>query len=144
MNIVSASLLDLLNLYQLEVLCFPKDHWPLWDWIAVLTFPHVIRLKAVEEGKIVGFVAGDPRLQAGFSWIATLSVHPEYQRRGIGRALLRACERQLPTPYARLIVRVSNLAAIALYESEGYHVHSRKLRYYGDGEDGVVMEKKIK
>jgi ribosomal-protein-alanine N-acetyltransferase len=143
MNIIAASILDLLALRQLESLCFPKDQWPLWDLVAVLTFPQVIRLKAVEDGKMVGFVAGDPRLEAGFSWISTLVVHPDYQRRGIGRALLRACESQLPTPYVRLIVRASNLSAIALYEGEGYRFRLRKFGYYSDGEDGLEMEKKL-
>ncbi|MGC8855300.1 MAG: GNAT family N-acetyltransferase [Anaerolineae bacterium] len=143
MKILTASILDLLALSQLETLCFPKDRWPLWDLVAVLTFPQVIRLKALEGGKMVGFVAGDPRPEAGFSWIATLSVHPDYQRRGIGRALLRACERQLFTPQVRLIVRASNLPAIALYESEGYRFRLRKFGYYSDGEDGLEMEKKF-
>lgn len=142
MEILNASILDLLALRHLEYLCFPKDRWPITDLVAVLTFPDVIRLKAVEDGKMVGFVAGDPRTEKGFSWIATLSVHPDYQRRGIGRALLRACEDRLATPYVRLIVRASNVTAIALYESEGYRFRVRKPAYYNDGEDGLEMEKK--
>ena len=58
---------------------FEKDAWPLFDLIAVLTFPEVIRLKAVEDGQMVGFVAGDPRPPDGSGWIATIAVDPRYQ-----------------------------------------------------------------
>jgi len=61
--------------------------------MAVLTFPDVIRLKAVVDGKMVGFIAGDPRRSEGMAWIATLGVLPEYRRQGIARQLLLACEK---------------------------------------------------
>ena len=90
---------------------------------------------------MVGFVAGDPRPSQGFAWIATIGVHPDFQRRGIGRALLRACETQLKIPRLRLTVRISNGPAIALYEREGYRTVDIWKGYYSDGEDGIVMEK---
>jgi ribosomal protein S18 acetylase RimI-like enzyme len=121
MEIVSASIRDLNRLRKLERICFEKDAWPLFDLIAVLTFPDVVRLKAVEDDQMVGFVAGDPRPSQGFSWIATIAVLPEYRQKGIGRALLLACEAQLKTPRIKLSVRASNQAAINLYEQEGYH-----------------------
>jgi len=84
MEIQSASIRDLGALRRLEHACFEKDAWPLLDLIAVLTWPDVIRLKAVENGDLVGFVAGDPRSSEGVSWVATIGVDPRYQRRGIG------------------------------------------------------------
>jgi len=141
MEIVSATLRDLNTLRKLEQMSFEKDAWPLFDLIAVLTFPDVVRLKAVEDHQMVGFVAGDPRPSQGFSWIATIAVHPDYQRRGIGRALLRACEMQLRTPRMRLSVRASNQLAIALYEQEGYRTMDIWKAYYNDGENALVMEK---
>ncbi len=141
MEIVPASLRDLGALRKLEHACFDRDAWSLLDLIAVLSFPEVVRLKAVEDGRMIGFVAGDPRPSQGFAWIATIGVHPEYQRRGIGRALLRACEALLKIPRIRLTVRMSNSAAIALYEQEGYRTAEIWKAYYSDREDGVVMEK---
>jgi ribosomal-protein-alanine N-acetyltransferase len=113
------------------------------DLLAVLTFPEVIRLKAVIDGQMVGFVAGDPRHSQGWIWIATIGVDPRYQRRGIGRALLRACESRVKLPRVKLTVRMSNQGAIALYEREGYRTVDVWKAYYRDGEDGVVMEKEI-
>src|SRR4030065_378974 len=97
MQILPASFLDLNALSKLERSCFGRDAWPFLDLIAVLTFPEVVRLKAVEAGEMIGFAAGDPRPAEGFSWIATIGVAPEFRRRGIGRDLLRACEALLRT-----------------------------------------------
>lgn len=141
MDILPATLRDVGPLRGLEQACFDRDAWSLLDLIAVLTFPEVVRLKAVEDGRMIGFVAGDPRPSQGFAWIATIGVHPEYQRRGIGRALLRACEARLTLPRIRLTVRMSNSAAIALYEQEKYRTAEIWKGYYSDGEDGIVMEK---
>ena len=141
MEITSATIRDLNTLRKLENACFEKDAWPLFDLIAVLTFPDVVRLKAVEEGRMVGFVAGDPRPSQGFSWIATIGVLPACQRKGIGRSLLHACEVQLKTPRLRLSVRASNQAALSLYEQEGYRNIDIWKAYYNDGENAIVMEK---
>lgn len=141
MEITSATIRDLNALRKLERACFEKDAWPLFDLIAVLTFSDVVRLKAVEDGQMVGFVAGDPRPSQGFSWIATIGVLPGYQRRGIGRSLLHACEAQLKTPRIRLSVRATNHGAIALYEREGYRMVDIWRVYYNDGENAIVMEK---
>ncbi len=141
MEIVPASLRDLGALRKLEHECFGKDAWPLLDLIAVLTYSEVVRLKAVVDSKMVGFVAGDPRPRDGWAWIATIGVDPAYQRRGIGRTLLRACENELNISRVRLTVRISNSAAITMYEKEGYQTIDIWKGYYHDGEDGMVMEK---
>ncbi len=143
MEIINANILDLGALRKLEKISFEKDAWPLFDLIAVLTFPEVIRFKAIVDEHMVGFVAGDPRPRNGWGWIATIAVDPGYQRRGIGRALLRACERQLGVPKARLTVRMSNAPAIAMYEREGYKTIDIWKAYYNDGEDAQVMEKNL-
>ncbi|GAB4429098.1 MAG: ribosomal protein S18-alanine N-acetyltransferase [Anaerolineales bacterium] len=141
MEIVPATLRDLNALRKLERICFEKDAWSFFDLVAVLTFPDVVRLKAVVDQKMVGFVAGDPRPSQGFSWIATVAVHPDHQRKGYGRQLLCACEAQLKPARVRLTVRMSNEGAIALYKEEGYYTYDIWKRYYNDGEDGLVMEK---
>ncbi|WKZ35631.1 MAG: GNAT family N-acetyltransferase [Anaerolineales bacterium] len=140
---MKASILDLNALRKLEKESFAKDAWPLFDLIAVLTFPDVIRLKAVENSQMVGFIAGDPRPRDGWGWVATIAVDPRYQRRGIGRALLHECERQLGVPRSRLTVRLSNQAAISMYQKEGYATADVWKAYYNDGEDALVMEKNL-
>jgi ribosomal-protein-alanine N-acetyltransferase len=141
MEIQPANIRDLGALRRLENACFGKDAWPIFDLVAVLTWSDIIRLKAVEDGEMVGFVAGDPRPSQGAGWIATIGVDPDYQHRGIGRALLRACEERMKFPRSKLTVRMSNDRAISLYEKEGYRVVEIWKKYYNDGEDGLVMEK---
>ncbi len=143
MEIVKASILDLNALRNLEQESFQNDAWPLFDLIAVLTFPQVIRFKAAEDGQMVGFVAGDPHPGEGWGWIATIAVDQRYRRLGIGRALLRACESKLGVPRSRLTVRISNQTAIWMYEKEGYTTTDIWKAYYNDGEDGILMEKQL-
>jgi ribosomal protein S18 acetylase RimI-like enzyme len=128
-------------LRKLERACFEKDAWSLLDLVAVLTWHEVIRLKAVENGEMAGFIAGDPRPLQGVVWIATIGVDPRYQRRGVGTALLRACEGQVKLSRVKLTVRLSNRVAVLLYEKEGYRTIDIWKEYYSDGEDGLVMEK---
>jgi ribosomal-protein-alanine N-acetyltransferase len=141
MEIQPASIRDLGALRRLERACFDKDAWPLLDLMAVLTWPDVIRLKAVEHDEMIGFIAGDPRRSQGVAWIATLGVDPGYRRRGIGSELLRACETQVKLSRVKLTVRISNDAAISLYKKAGYRTVDIWKKYYSDGEDGLVMEK---
>lgn len=77
--------------------------------------------------------------------LLNLCIHPGYQRRGLGRILLRrllALARQRRAESAFLEVRVSNQAALALYQGEGFNEIGRRRGYYpapGGREDAVVM-----
>lgn len=141
MEIITASLLDLNAVNKLEHACFDKDAWPFLDIIAVLTFPDIVRLKVVEDGQIIGFVAGDMHGPDGVAWIATIGIAPKHRRQGLGRELLRACEVKLKGDRIRLSVRASNDGAIRLYEQEGYQRVEVWQGYYNDGEAAIVMEK---
>ena len=135
---------DLLPLQSLERECFQDDAWPLIELLGVLIFPGTVHLKAVsEENQFIGFIAGDARRSEGIGWILTIGVEPKFRRQGVARALLQECEVQMQLPKVRLSVRRSNQSAIDLYEKLGYrHVDVWK-KYYHNGEDGLVMEKKM-
>jgi ribosomal-protein-alanine N-acetyltransferase len=142
-HIENANWRDLNAVRQLEQICFPLDAWPIWDLVAVLTLPTVIHLKAVSAGKMIGFIAGDIRSSEKMSWIATVAVLPEYRRQGIGKAMIEACEAQLPTPTVRLCVRITNSEAIRLYQHLGYNRSGIWPQYYQDREDALIMEKSL-
>jgi len=139
-EIQPARLSDLFSVHALERACFGRDAWGLVDLTFALLAP-TVRLKAVSGGRLVGFVVGDPRPTEGFAWISTIGVHPHFQRRGIGAALLAAAEAQLTTPVVKLTVRRSNTPALTLYEKFGYAPVSLWEHYYANGEAGIVMEK---
>lgn len=143
MIIHAATLRDLNALRKLEAVCFPKDAWPLIDLIGALSLPNVLRLKAVDEGRMVGFVAADLRPGQNLAWIATIGVLPEHRRRGVARALLLACEERVRVSAIRLNVRVSNKGALQLYHEMGYAEVGIWPDYYEDKEDALVLEKKI-
>jgi ribosomal protein S18 acetylase RimI-like enzyme len=130
-------------LISLEKVCFGRDAWPWIDCLAALTFPEIVRLKAVSEDRPIGFIIGDRRRRESLGWIASIGVHPDFQRRGIGRRLLLACEQQLGMPRLRLTLRESNRIAKILYLNSGYVEVDIWSRYYADGENGLVMEKTI-
>ncbi|XGB42418.1 MAG: ribosomal protein S18-alanine N-acetyltransferase [Nodosilinea sp. LVE1205-7] len=74
--------------------------------------------------------------------LTLLAIDPAYQRRGLGQWLLvqlltHACDQQLQR--ATLEVRCSNQVAILLYQSFGFQVLGQRRRYYGDGEDALVL-----
>ena len=127
----------------LERICFGADTWPWFDILAALMLPETVRYIALEGERVVGFIVGDRRRWDQMGWIATIGVHPEYRRRGIGRRLLLRCEQDLDVPRIRLTFRPSNAVARHLYESLGYREVDRWKRYYRGGEDGLVMEKTL-
>jgi ribosomal-protein-alanine N-acetyltransferase len=140
-NIRKAELRDFFRLHRLEKLCFQADAWPWIDVLAALTFPETVRLVAEIQDELIGFVIGDRRRHRDLGWIASIGVHPEYRRQGLGRRLLAACEQAIGMNRLRLSLRPSNRGALELYRSEGYVEVDRWRRYYRDGEDAVVMEK---
>jgi ribosomal-protein-alanine N-acetyltransferase len=143
-SIEPATWRDLTALRTLEHACFGRDAWPLFDLIGVLAFHGIVRLKAVVDGGMVGFIAGEVRRGERVAWISVVGVLPEYRRQGIGLALMRACESRLTVPTVKLSVRASNQAAIELYLSIGYAKAGTWTEYYQDREDALVMEKSLR
>ena len=139
----NASWRDLGDLRTLETTCFGADAWPLLELLGLLTFPGVVRVKAVAGDEMVGFISGDARRAEKTGWILTLGVQPHWRRRGMAMALLLECERRLRMPQVKLTVRRSNTAAIRLYEKLGYLQVDIWSKYYRGGEDGLVLAKQM-
>jgi ribosomal protein S18 acetylase RimI-like enzyme len=134
---------DFRSIYALEKICFQRDAWPWIDVLAALTFPETVRIKAVLGEQVIGFVIGDRRSRQKVGWIASICVHPDMRRKGIGYLLLNACEEEVGMPRMRLALRPSNQIAKRLYQRAGYVEVDYWERYYANGEDALVMEKAI-
>ena len=141
-EIVQATWRDAWALAELDRRCFrPADAfgWP--TYLLVGVWPGGVRLKAVADGQLIGFVAAEPHRWRRRVTIATLGVDPAWRRRGIGERLMRECEGKFDRPRFRLQVRKSNSPAVRLYQKLGYAIVDDLPHYYGDGEDGYLMEK---
>ena len=82
-TLAPANLRDLGALRILEKECFGKDAWPLIDLIGVLSFPGIVRIKAVVNNNMVGFAAGEVHQDNQMGWITTIGVSPAYRQQGI-------------------------------------------------------------
>lgn len=96
------------------------------------------------EGKIVALILylEYPRhMTAGtILTISSLGTHPEFQRRGFAKQLMKAIKTAYPHVDIALHVRISNSKAIALYEQEGFKQTYMIPRFYvDDGEDAYYM-----
>ncbi len=145
-TIANATLFDVAAVYRLERLCFGEAD--AYDWLTLIGMfltPGMIRLKALRDSKIVGFLASEIEMNTRIGWVITVGVLPEYWGRGVGSALLHEVEQKLRTRTRRiqLTVRRTNARAIALYERTGYKWINTFRGYYRDGEDGLVMEKTV-
>jgi ribosomal-protein-alanine N-acetyltransferase len=96
---------------------------------------------AEQNGRVVAF--GIHWLIAGESQLADIAVHPDFQRRGLGRRMLEKLLDDARSSGMRkmtLEVRAGNTAAIELYLKRGFVETSRRPRYYEGREEAVLME----
>ena len=76
--------------------------------------------------------------------LISIAVRPDSRRKGLGEALLVELEKRLTKARPlRLEVRQSNVAAIDLYSKRGFTKTGLAEGYYGDGENAIIMEKKL-
>lgn len=80
---------------------------------------------------------------AGEAELLRIAVAPRARGRGLGQALLAACQEVLAAegmPRLFLEVRAANAAAIGLYRACGWKPCGRRPGYYPDGEDAVLYQ----
>lgn len=94
-------------------------------------------------GEIAGYI-GVQEI-CGEAYITNVAVFEKHRKKGIGRMLLKAAAEGALSrncEFITLEVRISNSAAIALYESEGFEmVGVRKNFYASPVEDGAIYTK---
>lgn len=101
-----------------------------------------VRREAHPEPDIVWGYAGF-WMMVDEAHISTLAIRHDMRRRGLGEFLLAGVideARRLRASVVTLEVRVSNLAAQALYTKYGFEPQGRRKRYYPDNnEDALIM-----
>jgi [ribosomal protein S18]-alanine N-acetyltransferase len=137
---------DLEALARLENESFEADRVSRRSLREFLRAPHRPVIAATIDDELAGYALVALRKGARAVRIYSLAVDARFARRGVGRALLQACE-----AYARrhrraaltLEVRYDNGAAIALYESCGFRQFGEHPRYYADGATALRYEKAL-
>ncbi len=122
---------------------FKEDAWPVLDLLTALIFPGGIHIKAHTGDTLVGFISVEENFFESCAWVSLVGVASEFRRQGIGESLMKEIEKLVRRPVIQLCVRRSNQAAIHLYEKLGYQKKEIRQRYYSDGEDALVMGKRI-
>jgi GNAT superfamily N-acetyltransferase len=121
------------------------------DWLTRQEQGSITLFTAWWDGAGIGhaMVAWTPRGDRyvewiGCPWIYDVLTHPEYRSRGVGAAMLRACEEAARARGEHIIgigVALTNTRARALYERLGYHdpgIGPRATSGHWTGVDGVT------
>lgn len=83
----------------------------------------------LDEGEILLVAVDSPKRGKGYGKTLVQSLLDFYEKNGIKKVFLE--------------VRRSNQCAISCYEACGFEKIAERARYYSDGEDAIIMEKKI-
>ena len=134
---------DLDKILPIEESCF-SDPWSKEMFEGSLTLPTTRGLLFEEEGQVKGYILGGVLFEE--AEIFNVAVTPIYRKNGIAKKLMDAFEELIKSQGASvcfLEVRVSNLAALCLYQGYGYEKIGVRKKYYADGEDAFVMKKTL-
>ena len=145
MTIGPASLDDLDAIEALEAAAFTGDRLSRRSLRAFIRAPRRPLIVARFGERVAGYALLSARKGGRTARIYSLAVDPAQGRRGVGRALLQACERYARAhglEALRLEVRYDNPAAIALYEKMGFRPFGHYAGYYEDGAAALRFEKR--
>ncbi|GGJ15708.1 ribosomal-protein-alanine N-acetyltransferase [Halobellus salinus] len=136
---------DLLDVLRIERESFAEP-WPYAAFESLVDAPaFLVAVTGTDDNRpILGYVVGDvtPNHGRDIGHIKDLAVRTDARGAGIGRRLLREALVELSLSgavVAKLEVREGNDAARSLYRAEGFEPTRRVPRYYGDGEDALLL-----
>ncbi len=103
--------------------------------------PRSLPKVAIIEDKIVGYICSNYLLDEGH--ILNVTVHPDFRKQGIASLLVHGITDLLNKEGCCVIyleVRISNEAALRMYEKAGFRIISARKAYYSlPIEDAVIM-----
>ncbi len=140
----SMELEDLDEVLEVEKSCF-KIPWTRLMFEDELINSNAYYYVIEVDKRIVGYVGFWKIIDEAH--ITNVAIHNDYRRLGYGRALINALlnkAKELEIIAVTLEVRVSNLAAISLYERFGFVSSGVRRGYYSDNnEDALIMWLKL-
>jgi len=145
---------DLENVMRINQVCLPENYSTYFFMELYERYPETFIVAEV-AGEIIGYIMC--RIESGLpdfvlfgitkrGHVISVAVLPQYQRKGIGDALMREAMlgmRQYKAKECYLEVRVSNTPAINMYKKLGFETSRTVRGYYADGEDAAIMTRKL-
>jgi len=145
---------DLEKVMRINQVCLPENYSTFFFMDLHERYPETFIVAEV-AGDVVGYIMC--RIESGLpdfglfgltkrGHVISIAVLPEYQRKGIGEALMKEAMvrmRQYKAKECYLEVRVSNLSAINMYNKLGFETSRTVRGYYADGEDAAIMTRKL-
>ena len=126
----------------LEKQCF-SEPWSENSIAGELSNPLSLWLVALDGDRVAGYVGSQSVM--GETDMMNIAVSPKYRRQGVAEALIEELVRQLQEKgnhCLTLEVRVSNDAAVKLYEKLGFTQIGRRPTYYrSPKEDALILRK---
>jgi len=129
---------DLPAILSIERRSFPAP-WSLAMFVLEVSKPSGVCIAAVAGDEIIGYLVCSR--YADVFHLMNVAVDPDLRRLGVAaRMVERMLDEAGRDERYTLEVRVSNHAAIAMYEKLGFRRAGRRRRYYSDnGEDAMIM-----
>ncbi len=140
---------DILTVARMEEECFRSERWTYEMFVSSFEqsgFFGVIGEEIDPFGEKEGVAYGCVQCAGEDCDLLIIAVLPEYRGNGIGKTLLKRLLSGAKRRGARrmlLEVRESNVVAQELYRSQGFEFLSVRKKYYPDGENALVMAKKL-
>ena len=132
----------------IEQSCFEDEAWTKAMLCEGLECPGAVYLGAFEGDRLVGYLA--LLVSLDFADIATVGVVPEFQRRGIGQALVETAvfyAARAKVGKIFLEVNEENLPAVSLYAKCGFKQEGVRKNYYDtlrfSSRDALIMAKSL-
>lgn len=134
---------ELQQILQIEASVFNSfDAYQLEDFERWFHYNPDLCLVAEMEGRIAGYVI--TRILPRHGDLASLAIHPDYHRLGIGSALLEATEERVMGYGKKKItieVRKTNITGLAFWKKMGFITFGKHPGFYEDGEEAILMKK---
>jgi ribosomal-protein-alanine N-acetyltransferase len=145
---------DLEKVMHINQVCLPENYSTYFFMELYERYPETFIVAQV-AGEIAGYIMC--RIETGLpdfgllgitkrGHVISIAVLPEYQRKGIGEALMREAMIAMKHYKAKdcyLEVRVGNSQAINMYKKLNFETSRTVRAYYADGEDAAIMTRKL-
>ena len=139
--------LDIPVVASLEKEIFKDDPWSIGQFKEEISNNGITRHYLVacdSDHHIIGWAGAMCAAEGSDTDILTVAVDPDFRLRGIARHMMTSLidwAYSKNSPKILLEVETKNLAAQALYISEGFEVIAERKDYHGAGVDALVMSR---